>query len=81
MKLTNIRKILFITLSNIGDVVLTLPVLSALKDRFPNKTIDVVVGPNGQDIFTKDPRINRVFIYDKHASLKDKFFFIKICSL
>jgi len=77
MKLNNIQKILFITLSNIGDVVLTLPVLSALKDKFPDETIDVVVGPKSKDVFTKDPRINRIFIYDKHAGLKDKILFIK----
>ncbi|MBU1853817.1 MAG: glycosyltransferase family 9 protein [Candidatus Omnitrophica bacterium] len=77
MKLDNIHKILFITLSNIGDVVLTLPVLSALRDKFPDETIDVVVGPNPKEVFTKDPRINSVFIYDKHAGLKDKILFIK----
>src|SRR3989338_8608767 len=77
MKLSNIRKILFITLSNIGDTVLTLPVLSALKDNFPNAVIDVVVGPRPEQVFKKDPRVNRVFVYDKHAGLKDKMGFIQ----
>ena len=60
-------KILFITLSNIGDVILTLPVLSALKDNFPDAVIDVVVGPRPKDIFAKDPKIRDVFVYDKHG--------------
>ena len=77
MKLSNVRKILFITLSNIGDVILTLPVLSALRDSFPEASIDVVVGPRPQEVFKKDPRVSRVFIYDKHAGLKDKAAFIK----
>ena len=77
MKLSNVNKILFITLSNIGDVILTLPVLTALKDNFKDAKIDVVVGPRPKQIFEKDPRINRVFIYDKHAKLKDKIKFIK----
>ena len=77
MKLSNVRKILFITLSNIGDAILTLPVLSALRDNFPEASIDVVVGPRPQEIFKKDPRINVVFVYDKHAGLKDKITFIK----
>ncbi|MBU1912585.1 MAG: glycosyltransferase family 9 protein [Candidatus Omnitrophica bacterium] len=77
MKLSNTHKILFITLSNIGDAILTLPVLSALKDNFPEASIDVVVGPRPQEVFKKDPRVNRVFIYDKHAGLKDKITFIK----
>jgi len=77
MKLSNVRKILFITLSNIGDAILTLPVLSALKDNFPEANIDVVVGPRPQEVFKKDPRVSRVFIYYKHTGLKDKINFIK----
>lgn len=71
------QKILFITLSNIGDVILTLPVLSALKDNFPGAKIDVVTGPRPKEIFAKDAGVNRIFIYDKHAGLKEKFGLIK----
>ena len=72
-----IHKILFITLSNIGDVVLTLPVLSALKDNFKDADIDVVVGPRPKEIFVKDPRVRRMFVYDKHARIMDKIGFIR----
>lgn len=77
MKLNNIHKILFITLSNIGDVILTLPVLTALKDNFLGAKIDVVVGPRPREIFAKDPVIRKIFTYDKHSSLKEKLEFIK----
>jgi ADP-heptose:LPS heptosyltransferase len=77
MNLKDINKILFITLSNIGDVILTLPVLSALKDNFPSAVIDVVVGPKPEEVFRKDPRVNRIFIYNKYADLKEKLEFIK----
>ncbi|MDP2981086.1 MAG: glycosyltransferase family 9 protein [Candidatus Omnitrophota bacterium] len=77
MELSNIHKILFITLSNIGDVILTLPVLSALKDNFSDAFIDVVVGPRPEEVFKKDPRVSKVFIYNKAAALKDKMRFIK----
>jgi lipopolysaccharide heptosyltransferase II len=77
MKLENINKILFITLSNIGDVILTLPVLSALKQNFPGAKIDIAIGPRPKEIFIKDPRINRIFVYDKHASLREKMEFVK----
>jgi ADP-heptose:LPS heptosyltransferase len=53
MKISNIRKILFITLSNIGDVILTLPVLSGLKKKFPEASIDVVVGPRHMSGFLR----------------------------
>ena len=77
MKLSRVSKILFITLSNIGDVILTLPVLSALKDNFPDAKIDILVGPRPEQVFRKDPRVNKIFIYDKHASLRGKAGFIK----
>lgn len=76
MKLSNVHKILFITLSNIGDVILTLPVLSALKDNFPDAGIDVVTGPRPEQVFKKDPRVRGVFVYDKHAGLRDKIAFV-----
>lgn len=77
MGLYNINRILFITLSNIGDVVLTLPVLSALRDHFPDADIDILVGPRPKDIFKKDPRVKEVFVYNKYASLKEKLEFLR----
>jgi len=77
LKLRNIRRVLFITLSNIGDVILTLPVLSALKDNLRGARVDVVVGPRPRDVFIKDRGLGRIFIYDKHAGLKEKILFLK----
>ncbi|MBU1887884.1 MAG: glycosyltransferase family 9 protein [Candidatus Omnitrophica bacterium] len=71
------RKVLFITLSNIGDVILTLPVLSGLKRSFPEATTDVMVGPRPYGIFKKDPRVKNIYIYDKQAGLKEKISFLK----
>ena len=70
------HKIVFVTLSNIGDAVLTLPVLSALKDNFPYAVIDVVVGPRPEKIFTKDPRVRNIFVYNKHTGIKNKISFV-----
>ena len=72
MNKTQIRRILVITLSNIGDIILTTPVIRALSKEFPGSRIDVMVGPNGKDIFDKDPRIFKLVIYDKHASIAEK---------
>ncbi|MFH1854405.1 MAG: glycosyltransferase family 9 protein [Candidatus Omnitrophota bacterium] len=72
-----IRKIIFITLSNIGDVILTLPVLAGLKHNFPDAVIDVVTGPRPCEIFLKDPRVKNTYIYDKQAGLKEKIAFVK----
>jgi len=67
-----IGRILVITLSNIGDIILTTPVIRALSKEFPGSRIDVMVGPNGKDIFDKDPRIFKLVIYDKHVSMAEK---------
>ena len=67
-----INNILFITLSNIGDVILTLPVLDVLRENFPGAKITVLVGPRPKEIFQGNPHINRLIIYDKHSRLKEK---------
>ena len=73
MNATNaINKILFITLSNIGDVVLTLPALDSLKENFPQAKITVIVGSRPKEIFENNPHIDRLIVYDKHAKLKEK---------
>ncbi|MBI5144583.1 MAG: glycosyltransferase family 9 protein, partial [Candidatus Omnitrophica bacterium] len=65
-------KILFITLSNIGDVVLTLPALDFLKESFPAAEITVLVGLRPKSIFENSPQVSKVIIYDKHSPFKEK---------
>jgi len=65
-------KILFITLSNIGDVILTLPTLDGLRHNLADAHITVMVGPRPKEIFQNNPDIERVIVYDKRACLKDK---------
>jgi len=78
--INSINKILFITLSNMGDVILTLPVLDALKLNFPEAKIWVMVGPRPKEIFENNPYIDKLIIYDKYAALREKmklFFALK----
>ncbi|MCM8791800.1 MAG: lipopolysaccharide heptosyltransferase II [Candidatus Omnitrophica bacterium] len=65
-------KILFITLSNIGDAVLTLPVLDKLKESFTPCLITVVASPRSFEVFKDNPYIERVIIYNKKWSLRKK---------
>lgn len=67
-----VKRILVITLSNVGDIILTTPVIRVLGRRFPGARIDVMVGPRGREIFEKDPRIVKLIIYDKHVSIAEK---------
>ncbi len=72
-----IKKILVITLSNIGDVILTTPVLEALKENFPQGLLDVLVGPRGKEVLEKDSGIRKLIIYDKRALLRERLNLIK----
>jgi ADP-heptose:LPS heptosyltransferase len=67
-----IKRILVITLSNVGDIILATPVIRTLAREFPSSRIDVMVGPKGKEIFEKDPRIFKVIIYDKHLPITEK---------
>jgi len=67
-----IKNILFITLSNLGDVILTLPVLDLLKFNFSPSKITVMVGPRAKDVFAFDSDIERLIIYDKFSPLREK---------
>ena len=67
-----INKILFITLSNFGDVILTLPVLDVLRTDYPHALITVMVGPRPSEIFKDNPYIHNLIIYNKYAPLREK---------
>ena len=67
-----VNKILFITLSNIGDVILTLPVLDSLRENFPEAKITCLVGLRPKEMFQNNPAIEGLIIYDKHSRLKEK---------
>lgn len=57
-------KILIVRLDHIGDVVLTLPAVHALKKYFPGKHITVLVNPLGYEIVKADPNIDDIIVYD-----------------
>jgi lipopolysaccharide heptosyltransferase II len=63
-----VRKILFITLSNIGDVILTLPVFSVLRGNFPQAEISVITGPRAADLFSGSRQVGEIILYDKEIS-------------
>jgi heptosyltransferase-2 len=70
--MSHTHKILFITLSNIGDCILTLPVLDYLEAVFPGSKVTVMVGPRPKEIFENNPIIEKLIVYDKHAALREK---------
>lgn len=69
---SKIKKIFFFTPSNIGDVILALPVLDTLFGNFPEAKITVMTGPRAKEIFENNPYLAKLIIYDKYAPLKEK---------
>ncbi|MGE5308073.1 MAG: glycosyltransferase family 9 protein [Deltaproteobacteria bacterium] len=64
-----VKKILFVSLTNIGDVILTLPALDLLRERFPEAAITVVAGPRAEGIFAGNPAVAKFIPFDKRAPL------------
>jgi heptosyltransferase III len=67
-----IDKILFVTMSNIGDVVMSLPTLDLLRQRFPAARITVVASPRMQGLFAGNPLVTAFVPFDKRAPLSEK---------
>jgi len=62
-----VRRILLVTLSNIGDAVMTTPVLGALHDRYPQAAIDIVADPRSSQLFRYCPWEGQLFLKHKQA--------------
>jgi len=60
-----VRHILLVTLSNIGDAVMTTPVMEALHSKHPQAVMDIVADPRSSELFTHCPYRNRVIHRDK----------------
>lgn len=60
-----IQRILVISLSNIGDVILTFPVLDILREDFPRAKISVVVGPKAEPLLQENPHFEQTLVFHK----------------
>ena len=67
-KNSSVNNILIITLSNIGDVVLTCPVIDILLKDFPRARFTVIVGEKAKTLFASHPRIE-VKVFHKKMPL------------
>jgi len=64
------QQILFITLSNIGDAVMTTPTLERLHQLYPEASVDIVCDPRSQVIFEHCPYRGELFLKDKNLGKK-----------
>lgn len=75
--MTKSDRILFVTLSNIGDVVMTTPVLEHLLAAWPKHTIDIVADRRSSDLLRAVPRLGHIYHRDKQAGLKAQLALVK----
>ena len=61
------RRLLFVTLSNIGDLVMTTPLLEALHLSYPEHLIDVVADARSAELLRPCPYLGRLIYRDKKA--------------
>ena len=64
----HVSRILVISLTNIGDAIMTMPVLGVLRAQFEKARIDLVVGPAPFELFRGSPDLAHCFAYDKKWS-------------
>ncbi len=70
-------RILFISLSNIGDAIMTTPVLQALHTRYPEAIIDIVADRRSAEIFMYCPYRGELFFKQKREILRGGWSLLK----
>ncbi|MFQ5900526.1 MAG: lipopolysaccharide heptosyltransferase II [Thermodesulfobacteriota bacterium] len=70
-----VRKILVRGTNWVGDAVMTIPAIAALREVFPKAEVSLLIKPVVKAVFENSPDIDRVIIYDKlrnHKGLSGK---------
>jgi heptosyltransferase-1 len=60
-----VRKVLIVRTSALGDVAHVLPALEALRQLYPGASIDWLVEPAGSQLLSAHPSIRRLFVLDR----------------
>ena len=61
-------KILIVQTAFLGDIVLSTPVIEAVKALYPAAEISFLTTPMGADLLKNDPRLSEVLIFDKRKA-------------
>ncbi len=64
----NSIKILFIRQDRIGDVLISTPLIYALKSHYPNAVVDFLLSSNNHFVLAHEPRVRKRWIYRKSVS-------------
>lgn len=58
------RNILIIKIGALGDVILAVPSIRAIKKRFPKSKIKLLVGIDNKEVFTNSPFVDEIIVCD-----------------
>ena len=70
MKKHKLEKILLIQTAFIGDVILTTPMIAALKKHLPHVKLTVMVKPEAVSLLSNNPHLNDLIVIDKGGEHK-----------
>ena len=59
------KKILLVRNDNVGDLICTTPAIEALRKKYPNNQIDIVVNSYNYDAIRNNPFVNKIYCYTK----------------
>ncbi len=66
------NKILFIRRDNIGDLICTTPAIHAVREKYPDAKIGILVNTYNADAVRNNPDIDEIYVYEKAKHAPDK---------
>lgn len=72
MSIQSMKKILFIRRDNIGDLVCTTPAIHAVRKKYPDAKIGILVNTYNVDAVKNNPDIDEIYVYEKAKHVPDK---------
>ena len=69
----NSDRFLIIRLSSIGDIILTTPLVRALRKAFPNALIDYLVKEEFRELLVNNPHIDNIHLFNYTNGMKEIF--------
>ncbi len=71
------KKFLVIQTAFLGDAILSVPIIDSLKNKFQDDNIYVLTTPQNKDVYTLNPNVYEIILYDKHNLENDIFSMVK----
>ncbi|MGC8791416.1 MAG: lipopolysaccharide heptosyltransferase II [Desulfurella sp.] len=71
------KRFLVIQTAFLGDAILSVPIADSIKNKHKNAEVFVLTIPQNKDVYTLNPNIDKIILYDKHGLENDIFSMIK----